>query len=680
MRWHKRVLTFLLIFLASLAAFFISTITMGARKSLAMDPLLRPVPTQPTGHYDYFGELLNTAQAARLVRRQGLDPRNAESYLKVGAVEITEDLIDQGEKIFFERKIGDTFGLQGVFGFGTGLQTVFPELGAAIAGLGGEPTNNVVLQLQKEISLGGWTYPAGASVPTGLDVPRNGSFPIGLTSQGNITCAICHVTQSPGGDRLDGVPNGDLNIPLLVALAPNSAAAFARLNINPLDPQYQGNGKTILDSNNQPVQLPDPQKFEEAFDRLVLQVPFGHFESSPDSISNTTQIPSLFTFQNHPYTAGGEFAVGPFAGLSVTNNAVHSSEINLLAAAQISAETIGIDPEVYLGTMLQNAANPQLRLPDGPPIKPSQWLRLVAPNPAQAELEDQIVAPGAGQYPNARPSLATYNGLVFTPDSGQSDDVASGPFMFANNAMSAWQNSLVPPANKTPANQEAIASGSVQRGAKVFRQANCASCHVAPFFTDNRIHPLRRIGTNPARAESRLSLNELLVAPQLYSFDASVPVSETAQVLDVPTRGISKSSTSLPRGVLPDGGYKTTSLLGLYLSAPYLHDGGVAVREGALEVSEDGRFTVKDESGLGLWGTLSKGIAADPASSLRALVDSQLRREVVQANRSHPELVNANLDGSGHDFFVDRTTGFNPRQQTDLINFLLALDDHPGQF
>lgn len=680
MRWHKRVLTFLLIFLASLAAFFISTITLGARKSFAMDPFLRPVPTQPVGHYDYFGELLNPAQAGRLVRRQGLDPRNAESYLKVGAVEITEDLIDQGEKIFFERKIGDTFGLQGVFGFGTGLQTVFPELGAAIAALGGEPTNNVVLQLQKEISLGGWTYPAGAPVPTGLDVPRNGSFPIGLTPEGNITCAICHVTQSPAGDRLDGVPNGDLNIPLLVALAPNSAAAFARLNINPLDPQYQGNGKTILDSNGQPVQLPDPQKFEEAFDRLVLQVPFGHFESSPDSISNTTQIPSLFTFQNHPYTAGGEFAVGPFAGLSVTNNAVHSSEINLLAAAQTSAETIGIDPEVFLGTMLQNAANPQLRLPDGPPIQPSQWLRLVAPNPAQAELEDQLVAPGAGQYPNARPSLATYNGLVFTPDSGQSDDVASGRFMFANNAMSAWQNSLVPPANRTPANQEAIASGSVQRGAKVFRQANCASCHTAPFFTDNRIHPLRRIGTNPARAESRLSLNELLVAPQLYSFDTPVPVSETAQVLEVPTRGISVSATTLPRGVLPDGGYKTTSLLGLHLSAPYLHDGGVAVREGALEVSEDGRFTVQDETGLGLWGTLSQGISADPASSLRALVDSELRRKVVQANRSHPELVNANLDGSGHDFFVDRTTGFNPRQQTDLINFLLALDDDPGQF
>lgn len=81
-------------------------------------------------------------------------------------------------------------------------------------------------------------------------------------------------------------------------------------------------------------------------------MPFGHFESSPDGIDNTTQIPSIFTFQTHPYLADGQFAVGPFAGLSAVNNAVHSSEINLLAAAQLSQKTLGIDSEVYIGTFL----------------------------------------------------------------------------------------------------------------------------------------------------------------------------------------------------------------------------------------------------------------------------------------------------------------------------------------
>ena len=47
-------------------------------------------------------------------------------------------------------------------------------------------------------------------------------------------------------------------------------------------------------------------------------------------------------------------------------------------------------------------------------------------------------------------------------------------------------------------------------------------------------------------------------------------------------------------GILPNGGYKTTSLRGLYLSAPYLHDGGVAVRAGSLKVAANNSFTVVD--------------------------------------------------------------------------------------
>ncbi|MHC5829138.1 MAG: hypothetical protein ACYT04_77825, partial [Nostoc sp.] len=127
-------------------------------------------------------------------------------------------------------------------------------------------------------------------------------------------------------------------------------------------------------------------------------------------------------------------------------NAVHSSEINLSAAAQLSAETLGIDPEVYIGTFLQNAAVKSLRLPEGVIVKPSEWLRKIAPNPTQAELENQIPAPGTGTYPNLRPSLFTYNGLVFSPNTGNPSDIASGTFLFADNAMSAFQNSLVPPA------------------------------------------------------------------------------------------------------------------------------------------------------------------------------------------------------------------------------------------
>ncbi|MEH2060384.1 MAG: hypothetical protein V7K97_30505 [Nostoc sp.] len=650
--------------------------------------LLQPAPTQTLGYYDYFGKLLSPQEAAQVVVNKGLDSNDPISYQRVGAVKITQELIAQGENIFFNRKIGDTFGLQGVFGFGLGIARILPELQTAIVKLQGQPTTNLQIILEKNITLGSRTFPQGSVINTGLKMEKGGSFPVGLgitvnatnTPEIDLRCAACHISFSKKGERLLGVPNGEIATPLLIALAPNTAGGFARLNFNPLDPQYKGNGKTIIDSKGNKVELPDPEKLEKAFDDAVLDVPFGHFESSPDGIRDSTQIPSLFTFKNHPYAASGEASVGPFAGLSALNNGVHSSEINLLAAAQLSAETIGIDPEVYIGTFLQNAATPSLRLPEGVIVKPSEWLRKIAPNPTQAELEAQIPAPGTGAYPNLRPSLFTYNGLVFSPNTGNPSDIASGTFLFADNAMSAFQNSLVPPANQTSENWQALNSNSVKRGAKVFEKANCATCHIPPFFTDNKIHPLDEIGTNPARAQSRLELSNLLVPPKLYTFNTPVPVPANAEVLNLPTQGISDTPTTLPTGILPKGGYKTSSLRGLYLSAPYLHDGGAAVRAGSLKVDSNGSFTVVDKSGLGLSGTLSQSIPADAASSLRALVDRDLRALVVKANKANPSLVRSNLDGTGHDFYVDRQAGFNSNQQADVINFLLALDDNPGSF
>ncbi|MBD2440133.1 di-heme oxidoredictase family protein [Nostoc sp. FACHB-110] len=661
--------------------------------------ILQSAPTQPIGYYDYFGKLLSPRQAAYLVKQKRLNPRDPVSYQKIGAVEITDELIKQGEDIYFNRKIGDNFGLQAVFGLAQGLSTILPEIQTAVVQLNGQPTTNLQITLQKNLTLGSRTFHIGDVINTGLKVEKGSKFPLGLlpdekTQTIGISCAVCHASVSNEGKRLAGVPNGELAIPLFIALAPNSSAAFARLNtqldpnnplnLNPLNPQYQGNGKTIIDSEGNLVELPDPQKLEDAFDDAVLDVPFGHFESSPDGIDDTTQIPSGFTLGNHPYTADGGFAVGSFNGLSVFNSAVHSSEINLLAAAQLSEKTLGIDSEVYIGTFLQNAADPRFRLPDGEPIKPSEWLRqqqqqLGIPF---AELEDQISAPDAGNYPNLNPSLATFNGLFFSPNTNKAGDIASGKFFFAANAMSAFQNSLVPPANRSQENWKALKNGSVRRGAKVFQQANCATCHIPPFFTDNKIHPVEEIGTNSARAKSRLGLNKLLVEPKLYSYDTTVPVSANATVLDVPTEGISATPTTLPTGILPKGGYKTTTLRGLYFSPPYLHDGGVAVRQGSLKVFGDGRFQVIDPKGLGLTGTLSQGLPADSASSLRALLDRRLREQVVSANKKNPALSpqRSNLDGTGHEFYVDYQSGFSSQQQTDLINFLLALDDDPCNF
>ena len=677
---HRKLLFFLLTVLFCCAGVLLSG-TLLQPKVLAISQLLAPAPRQPLGFYDYFGKLLSPSKAARLVHSKGLDPNDPDSYQSLGAVAITQQLIDRGEQIFFNRNIGDTFGLQGVFGFGQGLNLIFPEIQAAIQELQGQPTSNLVIKLQKDLTLGSRTFPAGTSIPTGLDVQGSAPLPIGLLPTGNITCALCHAVVTPRGKVIKGAPNNDLGTPILVALSPNTAAGFARLNFDPLDPKFkvQGTGKTIIDSKGQTVQLPDPDVFERAFDDAVLAVPYGNFESSPDRIDNTTGIPNVFTFKSGPYTAGGEFAVGPFAGASAISNGVHSSEINLLAAYQLAEESIGIDPEVYLGTILQNAANPQLRLPEGQIVQPSAWLRLVAPNPKRAELEDQFPLPGAGEPPNTRPSLLSFNGLIFSPDTNNPSDPASGNFMFAVNAMAAFQNSLVPAPNRSKANRLALESGSVERGARIFKQAECATCHIPPFFTDNQIHPIKEIKTNPARAKSRLGLKQLLVPPQMYALNTPVPVPSGAAVLNVPTKSIASSPTSLPEGLLPDGGYKTTSLRGVYSSPPYLHDSGVAVRAGAIAVDQD-QITITDPSGLGLTGTLSQGLPANAANSLRALVDRDLRRQVIATNKADPRLASSNLDGTGHRFYVDRKAGYSSKDQTDLVNFLLALDDNPSEF
>ena len=499
MRWRRKISLFVLMLVASFAAAVLSTSLMSPKATLATEALLQPAPTQPTDHYDYFGELLTSQQAEQLVRKQGLDPSAPGSFERVGAVHITQQLLDAGENIFFNRKIGDTYGLQRVFGLGTGLASIQSEINAAISQLHGQPTSNLRITLEKDLKLGSRTFPKGSEIDTGFDIERGANLPLGLTADGNFTCATCHAVLDKTGQRLKGVPNGDLGISLIIALAPNTAAGFARLNIDPLDPKYQGNGKTIIDSQNNLVKLPDPQKFETAFDDAVLNVPFGNFESSPDGINNTIQIPNLFTFKTDPYSFSGESAVGPFGGLATFTNSVHSSEINLLAGFQLSEPTIGLDPEVYLGVVLQNAVDPSIRLPNGGAVKPSEWLRQVAPDPYLAENEDQIPAPGAGDYPNLQPSLLTFNGLLFSPNTFTQDDPASGPFFFADNALAAFQNSLVPPANRNRQNLQALRSGSVQRGAQVFEQANCATCHIPPFFTDNKIHPISEIGTNQAQ-------------------------------------------------------------------------------------------------------------------------------------------------------------------------------------
>jgi len=147
MRWRQKVSLFVLMLVASLAAVLLSTSLMQPQSTLATEALLQPAPTQPLGYYDYFGKLLSPQEAEQLARQQGLDPSAPGSFQRLGAVQITQQLLDSGENIFFNRKIGDTFGLQRVFGFAPGVVRITPELLKAIVDLHGKPTTNLRITL-----------------------------------------------------------------------------------------------------------------------------------------------------------------------------------------------------------------------------------------------------------------------------------------------------------------------------------------------------------------------------------------------------------------------------------------------------------------------------------------------------------------------------------------------------
>lgn len=649
-----------------------------SREALTANDLLAPAPTQPLNTYDLFGQRLTSGQAFTRVLQAGLNPFDPNAYARLGMVHVTSFGVTEGKLIFDNAVVGDNFGFQRVFGFSKGLEIIFPELLIAILELNGRHTTNLRIRLLKDVQVGSTVLPRGSMLDTGLDVEAGALLPLGLRADFNITCAICHVTLDANGRRLDGIPNGDLNAAALVGITPNTASVIGRLGISVTDPALftGGTGKQVITNSGAVVRLPDPDKMERAADDVVLQVPPGHFESSLDRISNTTQIPHVFTWGLNKFTFDGAFQAGPFRGLSAANSAVHSSEVNIIANAFDSA-LLDMDTQVYDGILLQNATDPALRLP-ATPVKPGDWLRVVAPDPSVAELERQVVAPGSGPYPNLKPTAFTYNGLVWSPNTGDFT-FGAGKFLRGSNAMAMYQDSLVPPANKTAANQRALSTGAVARGAGVFLRAGCNGCHTAPFFTDNRVHPNASLRMNQGRAESRRALDGRLQAPKLFAFDENVPLRAGARELTVPLTGISDSPTRLPF-VTRDGGYKTLSLRALFLTAPYFHDGGAGVAQGALTYNANGSFTVADPNGLGIPGTLAAFRPLDAGGSLRAVVDSSLRAQVVGRNRAVPSLVRQNLDGSGHEFFVDATTGYTAREQADLVDFLLSLDDNPGVF
>lgn len=170
-------------------------------------------------------------------------------------------------------------------------------------------------------------------------------------------------------------------------------------------------------------------------------------------------------------------------------------------------------------------------------------------------------------------------------------------------AIAGWLNTLTPP-------DVAVDHSAAALGREVFARANCGRCHHGPTLAGEQPSTLDQVATDPARAGER----EAYVVP---------------------------------------------GLLGLWWSAPYLHDGGVAVAPGELKV--------------GVADTRVAGLPVDPRCSLRALLDRELRLRVVSANHADRVRWNLHIRGVGHEFWVDPAAGFSLAEQQALIEYLLSL-------
>ncbi|HZU26133.1 MAG TPA: hypothetical protein VFA04_11460 [Bryobacteraceae bacterium] len=551
-----------------------------------------------------------------------------------GVVAVNDAMLRLGREAFYKETFGNEVFLTDVAGIIAGPLNL-RNITSAIVALHGEGTTNLQVTVEQTVTVGGRTFQKGAKLDTGLDVPRGAWLPLGMAVQLSrrgprvgITCAACHATVDPKTHQvIEGAPNNDLNAGLLLALATNSASFFTHTDVRP--EQYTKAG----------AKLPDVKAFEDAVDAELMKWPRGNFDSMIDLVADPSQIPTSFSFGNHPYSWSGLFGTGPFHGLSAQTSNVHGLNSDATLLADSSPALFGIDRDTYLGIVLQNAADKALRYDPRSGRSASDFFRSADPTPGAPGINEVVTLP---TYPKATP---------ISPDSVLAS-TSGRPVWQQCNAMAAFENTIVPPRPPLPPNPAMAA-----RGRSVLQRAGCVQCHSGRFLTNNAVLPVDRVGTEPARAAALAKTAGTFTDPVLYSFDTPVPVPADASVLHVPVPDAAQVALAWAHG--NPGGYKVPALVGLYYSAPYLHDGGVAVGP---------------RGEMGVEATVQSGIAPDPRESLRALVDRGVRGRVVDANSASTELAAVHVRGSGHEFWADKDAGFTYDEQEALIYFLLTYD------
>ena len=584
-----------------------------------------------------------------------------------------------------------------------------------------------------------------ASGPNGV-----GADPSGKKYRVGLSCAFCHYSLDVDWDgktdlqsaRLDhptpgspykpqdawGVGNQDLSIGWMFSLSSNPMAAlFASGRPNKLKP---GDAREWMNEILKDYRVKRDDVRREIL-RGVLMMPRGYFDDTPDGIHDPLQYPVLYTRHNWPYNYDGVML-----NASDRNNNVW---------------TISFDPSEFVGLCNDRGGKTSKLLFWSEPgifhdVTANQYAEYLAQyspavvhDPAQFEpLRDDILGTSDGipgvlhndavvlvnGVPDAIPKDImnhpdnVRNNRIRSPEEFGADGKLRGGMVallgtrvittpeirekygidalakkynlsadeFVTEAVSLMLDWIDPPANHSTLLAKARAAGLVEKGYAIFKANGCVDCHAGPFFTNNTIIPLNRIKTNNARALATEPL-QTFVAPE---YDPS-----TGKAISGGLGGIiAKMFGSNERY-----GYKVVTLRYLWGTAPYLHDGGVAVglRPEAGPAGDDLQTLLKRADADKVYGAgqvlaireaqPESYYRANAALSLQALLLKGEREKVIAANKepSFPvpgtaERVSGeamNVQGVGHEQYIQDTPG--GENITALVAFLLALDDEPGK-
>ncbi|RSK26033.1 electron transport protein [Bacillus sp. HMF5848] len=597
------------------------------------------------GHYEMAytpksEKIVNPQQNVTTDRNYILQTTTRDAQL---AQELTPEHIEFGKESFFKDTFGNEVFFTDIMGIFNGPITLV-NIAKAINQLGGKGTTNLQVKLAEDYSIGDYSFKKGDKLDTGLDVPKGSYIPLGVKFvydkgrvRAGITCAACHATTTRDGQVIQGAPNTDLNIGTVLAMATNTASYFTHTEIKSIKDYITERSTSFTTPDGKANKLPDPEKLEQFVDSQIIEWPKGSNDTTIEFKNNPVQIPDVFTLGDHPYGWSGQGLAGPYKGLTAAINNAHTQNMDATSQSELSKKVLQIDKDVYLGTLLQNAANSEFRYDSKKHGTPSEFFKTIDPTPGTPGVNELIIS---SSYPTA--SYMSSTGLL-----------SSSPGYKAweqMNAMSAYMNTLQPP--------QTVGKGiNVAKGEAVYQKAGCITCHGGTYFTNNHLIPTSEIKTESSRAIAFAPTERLFGPPSVWDPSTPVPLPDNPKALPVPLTPFEQSELAFGWAHNnAEGGYKIPSLLGLKWSAPYLHDGGVAV-------GADNEF--------GAGNTLFKNIQADPANSLRALLDRWLRHKVIEANKEY--FKTARVTGAGHNYWVDEQAGYTAEEQQALIDYLLQI-------